>query len=630
MFLSDQETHIDYICYKPIATTATNLIKSSSDVPVTIGIHGDWGAGKSSVLKMIQAELDQEDGVACLWFNGWLFQGFDDAKTVVMESIIDELIRHKNFPAKLRDNAKDLIKRINWLKLAKTGALTAAGVAITAHTGIPTPLIGDWFFKFLEKGSLDINNLSKEDVEGIFAKAPQFIKDPEPYKIPELIHDIRDEFQKLLKDAKIKQLVVLIDDLDRCLPETAISTLEAIRLFLFVPGTIFVIGADEAMIEYSVRNHFPNLSSESVSNLYTRNYLEKLIQVPFRLPSLGLEETRVYILLLLIQSLVGPEDVEFQKLLEQASLSLNKPWINTDINLDEFIKKHTDKSEDVKAIETLSKQIGFMLAEGTNGNPRQLKRFLNTMILRRSIADARGFGEEINQAILTKLMLAERFNSQLYNLIIEEGRTSDKGSSNIISLFESKDAETLINEDDNKNYKEIYDQDWVKSWCDILPNLNGVDLRPYIFISQDKRANFQGLSLDQELADLLAFLQDASSPLALTAKEAEVKSLTTEKASTIFFLLKENIERNNAYSSKPSGLEGLRLIAKHHEHLKQEIITFIKNIPVNSFEVWVLSGWESSLGADLNQELLTYFSKQTENSQIQKAAQGILSSLQKA
>lgn len=50
--------------------------------------------------------------------------------------------------------------------------------------------------------------------------------------------------------AGVEQLVVLIDDLDRCLPDTAIETLEAVRLFVFTSRTAFVVAADEAMIEY--------------------------------------------------------------------------------------------------------------------------------------------------------------------------------------------------------------------------------------------------------------------------------------------------------------------------------------------------------------------------------------------
>lgn len=127
--------------------------------------------------------------------------------------------------------------------------------------------------------------------------------------------------------AKIEQLVVLIDDLDRCLPSTAIETLEAIRLFLFVPKTAFVIGADEAMIEYAVRQHFPDLPVASGPMPYARNYLEKLVQVPFRIPALGSQETRSYVLLLMVESIVGDDHAGFLELLAKAKEGLNKPWL---------------------------------------------------------------------------------------------------------------------------------------------------------------------------------------------------------------------------------------------------------------------------------------------------------------
>src|SRR6202043_172476 len=105
---------------------------------------------------------------------------------------------------------------------------------------------------------------------------------------------------RLLKEAGIKQLIVLIDDLDRCLPDTAIETLEAVRLFLFTDRPPFGGAADEAMIEYAVRKHFPELPDTTGPRDYARNYLEKLIQVPFRIPALGETETRIYVTLLLI------------------------------------------------------------------------------------------------------------------------------------------------------------------------------------------------------------------------------------------------------------------------------------------------------------------------------------------
>ena len=63
------------------------------------------------------------------------------------------------------------------------------------------------------------------------------LKPAESKNVPEEIDGFRKAFDDLLKKAGINQLIVLIDDLDRCLPDTAIETLEAVRLFLFTSRT---------------------------------------------------------------------------------------------------------------------------------------------------------------------------------------------------------------------------------------------------------------------------------------------------------------------------------------------------------------------------------------------------------
>src|SRR3546814_13240077 len=98
------------------------------------------------------------------------------------------------------------------------------------------------------------------------------------------MHAFREEFEELLRRADIDRLVVLVDDLDRCLPETAIETLEAIRLFLFVPKAAFVIAADEGMIEYAVRQPFPDLPVAAGPAPEPRTPLAKPSPVPVRLP----------------------------------------------------------------------------------------------------------------------------------------------------------------------------------------------------------------------------------------------------------------------------------------------------------------------------------------------------------
>ena len=70
------------------------------------------------------------------------------------------------------------------------------------------------------------------------------------------IKNFRNEFKKLLEKSKVENVVVFIDELDRCLPDTVLEVFEAMRLFLFVEGMSFVIGADERLIQYSIKSKY--------------------------------------------------------------------------------------------------------------------------------------------------------------------------------------------------------------------------------------------------------------------------------------------------------------------------------------------------------------------------------------
>ena len=61
MILSDNETKVDMLNSRAIAKTIANIIQDCDDRPISIGVHGDWGAGKSSVLAMVEDELSSED-----------------------------------------------------------------------------------------------------------------------------------------------------------------------------------------------------------------------------------------------------------------------------------------------------------------------------------------------------------------------------------------------------------------------------------------------------------------------------------------------------------------------------------------------------------------------------------------
>ncbi|QUT04503.1 NTPase KAP [Sphingobium phenoxybenzoativorans] len=645
MFLNDQETATDLLYYEAIAKTVVTLIRKTPDAPVTIGVHGDWGAGKSSVLKMLEGAFAEDDRVLCLWFNGWTFEGFEDAKTVVIETIVDELRRARPTSTKVADAAKKVLKRVDWLKLARK----AGGFAFTATTGIPTfdqvKGLYDVATSFLAKPQ---DHVSIEDLKGVAEKAGEFLKEApaESDNLPEHIHAFREEFKELLDAADIDQLVVIIDDLDRCLPKTAIATLEAIRLFLFVERTAFVIGADELMIEYAVREHFPDLPPSSGPVSYARNYLEKLIQVPFRIPALGVAETRVYVTLLLAENALGSKDPRFLNLLASAREDMRRPWKSRGLDRRTVEQAMAGKMPpDVDQALVISAHVTKILSEGTRGNPRQIKRFLNSMMLRHAIAEERGFGADIQRPVLAKIMLAERFYPDFYEQIARLAANHPDGQPEALRRFEEHVRAPAPEEDDDEKpaakggrkaarsapaplpaeAMEWEKNEWAKGWAAIDPPLTGVDLRPYVFVTRDKRSSLGGLAAASHLESLVEKLMGPT--MMVRGAVGEIAKLTGPEPEEVFEAIRGRILQDDNFAAKPKGADGLVRLVEAHPALQRRLLEFIRELPVAKVGSWAASSWgacftDTGIAAEY-QTTLRSWAEQTENSILQKAAQGI-------
>ena len=81
----DSETELDFLDFDYLKGILKFTINNTELLPASIGVYGDWGSGKSSLIKMSMDELQSEIGTVCLKFNGWLFEGYEDAKTALME-----------------------------------------------------------------------------------------------------------------------------------------------------------------------------------------------------------------------------------------------------------------------------------------------------------------------------------------------------------------------------------------------------------------------------------------------------------------------------------------------------------------------------------------------------------------
>jgi predicted KAP-like P-loop ATPase len=130
---TDNVTDKDFLGFDVHANLIKELIKDDKMLPLTIGLFGDWGSGKSSILEVLRKDLENEPKTACLYFNGWTFEGYDDAKAALLETIVKTFEDEKKFGEGLKDNITKLYKSINWMRVIGFGIKNIALPATVAY-----------------------------------------------------------------------------------------------------------------------------------------------------------------------------------------------------------------------------------------------------------------------------------------------------------------------------------------------------------------------------------------------------------------------------------------------------------------------------------------------------------------
>lgn len=463
-----------------MADTAAELIVQSKGRPLSMGVSGGWGVGKSTMLNLISDSLKTrgEDQFLFVEFNAWLYQGYDDARAALMEVIVRQLIERAGEKKTDLDKAKELLGRVNWLRVAAL----AAGSALTIAAGVPpVGLIGPAYsaVRNIASGTIEEKDVEalREAGQGVSTAVGNFIESPEDSSPPQQIQELRNHLEETLGEMGAT-LVVFVDDLDRCLPSTAIATLEAIRLFLFLPNTAFIIAADDRMIRQAVRVHFQDADLDD--DLVT-NYFDKLVQVPLRVPPLGTQEVRAYLMLLYIEN----SDIDSSRrecIRQQVCQRLSESWKGHRVDL-KYVTELIDKSSEALPVNlgladrlaplmTTSKQIA--------GNPRLIKRFLNTLAIRMSIARSQNVA--VDEAALAKMLLFERCAEvEAYNELIANINDSDKGNPEFLKDWE---VQARAGED-FKALEGSWNTTFVKDWLALPPPFADMDLRSVVYVSRE-------------------------------------------------------------------------------------------------------------------------------------------------
>jgi len=226
--------------------------------PFNIGIYGNWGTGKSTLMRMVQKELEGQKGAAggqvhellTIWFNPWLYQDHPDPLRPLLHTI---LVKLKN-----GSNTRKIVET-----LLDISAISAQ-VALTAHS-IPFNLM---------KRRKAIRAALLSDKESV-------------NKEKETIEQLSELRENLARNGTPdnRKIVVFMDDLDRCPPQKAIRILEYIKLALGLAGFIFVIALDKNNLEAYLRKKW--VREFDLDYPQVGRYFEKIIQFSFRIPNLS-------------------------------------------------------------------------------------------------------------------------------------------------------------------------------------------------------------------------------------------------------------------------------------------------------------------------------------------------------
>jgi formylglycine-generating enzyme required for sulfatase activity/Cdc6-like AAA superfamily ATPase len=410
--LDDRPTHADALDFMPYCDTLVDIIDDpSTRTPLTIGIFGGWGSGKTSLMQMVSNTLREKLGrrneeALTVWFNAWQYGKEETLWRALLLHVLDALrppkpegagdnrpvgppagqespdpseeikawrdvnLRLDDMQASLyRDVEREEVGEldIDWEQLGK-GALK--GVVKIGLSYIP----GFAFVKDLaEAGSQKTEKWATEVLDAFRREKTRVHLDHVRF-----LDQFRRRFEALVKEqvtGKGRKLVVFVDDLDRCLPEKAIDVLEAIKLFLDVEGCVFILGLDQDVVERGIKVKYRDFavdeSGEGKSKIPIDGaaYLQKIIQLPFLLPP------------------VEPDDME------------------------SFVKSLVPEFQDARCVPVFAKGL-------REPNPRQVKRVINVFVFLQRLAEKRKL--PVTPVCLAKVIVIQHGHPRLYAVLKEQ------------------------------------------------------------------------------------------------------------------------------------------------------------------------------------------------------------------
>lgn len=563
---SDRESKQDFLNFTEVAEQIAALAGNHDLLPISIGVFGTWGTGKSTVLKLVGAKIaEAERPPLVIEFDAWLYQGFDDAKAALMEVVADSLLAAAKDDEGLVDKIKSFASRINYFRAVGMAADFGVGMAFGVPPGLLTRAGSAISALVAGEVRSEDAQVARDAAAGAADAWSKLVKPEKGRTPPKEIAAFRKEFGEILTKLD-RTLVLFIDNLDRCLPDVAIATLEAVRLFLFMPGTAFIVAADEDMIRHSVAKHFRDPDTTHV-----RDYLDKVIQVPFRVPRAGVDDVRAYMYSLFVQ-MQAPSQLDAV----QAALlhALQNAWQGQSFSADQIDQIAGRPQGLLEMLGTADRLAPILVAAPSiDGNPRIIKRLLNAVILRRDLAGVRGMNVDL--ATLAKLAIFERGTDAeasrvLFTMVMEGGGEARR------LLAAAKDLGT----DERPATPQAWQphDGFIAQWRELEPWFGDPALlQPALFLSRDVMAPSRGRPVSDRIVGAIDALFAVTSPNSPAAK-AIAAGLSDEESGAVMAGLVARM-READWSTKVTGIAGALILGDRSPSARRLLQALIDDIP---------------------------------------------------
>lgn len=442
--VSDAVSQEDLLGFSDYVEALAQFLESKeTQKPLTIGIDAPWGGGKSTLMRMLEIRLapksiegarwwqrKQTDGFFNVWFNAWKYDEEESLWGALVLEILEKVGVQLGWWRRTRIWFGLNKQRFDWTKMwadlaTAFGFIFALGVVGTiALFGLSWLLglslmdtVNIWLRHYTKifagLGLVSLLYEAAKDILNTFISpfslgVAKYVKTPDYKSKVGFIGQFQDDFKTVI-DAVTESgkwpLIVFIDDLDRCTPAKAASVIEATNLLLDSQYCIFIIGMDARILSMSIQAKYKDLqelfkdAEKPVGPSLGRHFLEKIIQIDFRVPAPDEEHINSF-----IDAQLGIEkNSEEQKNPEQIiAESRIQAQQRVGKNLAEAVQSVEQESPDlkpenikkaVKEIEKISfeklpavRSATQFAAKYLDNNPRQIKRFINMFRLQSLIA----------------------------------------------------------------------------------------------------------------------------------------------------------------------------------------------------------------------------------------------------